>query len=197
MGTGIRNDSTAPTGKSNSTMTATSTSTGTLMKGRRQRQWVQELKQRLGWRERQWEEEFKERSPTTATPRGRGIQTALTDNANANRYGNSNNAYRRQLRQRIWESKERSPMTPMPRGRRIQRTLTDDANGKMNRSNRTAVTDNTDGNCEMNSKSGYCQLELEPEDESKQLYSGYGLRQRQQEDEFEEWLPPTATGTRR
>jgi hypothetical protein len=44
---------------------------------------------------------------------------------------------------------------------------------------------------------GYRQLELEPEDESKQPYGGYGLRQRQEEDEFEECLAPTATGTGR
>jgi hypothetical protein len=45
--------------------------------------------------------------------------------------------------------------------------------------------------------SSYRQLELEPEDESKQLYGGYELRQRQEEDEFEECLAPTATGTGR
>jgi hypothetical protein len=42
----------------------------------------------------------------------------------------------------------------------------------------------------MNSQSGYSQQQRE--DESKQLYGGYGLRQRQEEDEFEECLAPTA-----
>jgi hypothetical protein len=44
------------------------------------------------------------------------------------------------------------------------------ANWKMNRSNRTEVTDDTNGNWEMNSKSGYRQRQQQLEDESKQLY---------------------------
>jgi hypothetical protein len=52
----------------------TATPVGTGIKGRRQRQQVQELKQRLS---------------TTATVMGRGIQRALTDEGNASRYRNS------------------------------------------------------------------------------------------------------------
>jgi hypothetical protein len=42
----------------------------------------------------------------TGMTTGGGIQRALSDNGNANRYGNSKSAYRRELRERVQEFKE-------------------------------------------------------------------------------------------
>jgi signal transduction histidine kinase len=66
------------------------------------------------------------------TTTGRGIQRALSDNGNANRYGNSKSAYRRELRERVQEFKERLETTSKATGTGIQAALTDDSNWKKN-----------------------------------------------------------------
>jgi hypothetical protein len=68
----------------------------------------------------------------TGTTTGRGIQRALSDIGNGNRYGNSKSAYRRQLRERVQEFKERLETTPKATGTGIQAALPDDGNGKKN-----------------------------------------------------------------
>jgi hypothetical protein len=68
----------------------------------------------------------------TETTTGRGIQRALSDNGNANRYGNLKSAYRRQLRERVREFKERLETTSKATGTGIQAALIDDGNGKKN-----------------------------------------------------------------
>jgi hypothetical protein len=130
-------------------------------------------------------QEFKQRLETMATATGRGIQRVLIDNGNANRYRNSNNAYRRQVRQRVWEFKERSPTMPTPRGRGIQPVLTHNANA----------------NGKLNSKSAYRSQLCQQVQGFKHLLStmatamGRGLQanvQRQWEEEFKQRFPTTA-----
>jgi hypothetical protein len=68
----------------------------------------------------------------TGTTTGRGSQRVLSDNGNANRYGNSKSAYRRELRERVQEFKERLETTSKATGTGIQGALTDDSNWKKN-----------------------------------------------------------------